>query len=56
MDKPSKEAEIDTNGEFEDYPVADDMVLLKGEFDLVSNHKEENIRRELERDLQPEIS
>ena len=48
LDKPSKEVEIGTDGEFEDYPVTDDMVLLKGEFDLVSNHKEENIRRELE--------
>ena len=48
LDKPSEEAEIGTDGEFEDYPVTDDMVLLKGEFDLVSNHKEENIRRELE--------
>ena len=41
LDKPSEEAEIGTHGEFEDYPVTDDMVLLKGEFDLVSNHKEE---------------
>ena len=48
LDKPSKEADIGTNGEFEDYSVTDDMVFLKGEFDLVSNHKEENIRRELE--------
>ena len=48
LDKPSEKAEIGTDGEFEDYPVTDDMVLLKGEFDLVSNHKEENIRRELE--------
>jgi len=47
LDKPSEEAEIGTDGEFEDYPVTDDMLLLKGEFDLVSNHKEENIRREL---------
>ena len=48
LDKPSEEAEIGTDGEFEDYPRTNDMVLLKGEFDLVSNHKEENIRRELE--------
>ena len=48
MDKPSEEVEIGTDGEFEDYAVSDDMVLLKGEFDLVSSHKEENIRRELE--------
>ena len=48
LDKPSEEVEIGTDGEFEDYPVTDDVVLLKGEFDLVSNHKEENIRRELE--------
>ena len=45
---PSEKAKIDTDGEFEDYPVTNDMVLLKGEFDLVSNHKQENIRRELE--------
>ena len=45
---PSEGAEIGTDEEFEDYPVTDDMVLLKGEFDLVSNHKEENIRGELE--------
>ena len=49
LDKPSEEAEIGTDGEFENYPRTNDMVLLKGEFDLVSNHKEENIRRELER-------
>ena len=48
LDKPSEEVEIGTDGEFEDYPVTDDMVLLKGEFDLVSNHNEDNIRRELE--------
>jgi len=48
LDKPREEAEIGTDGEFEDYPVTDDMVLLKGEFDLVSNHKEENTRRGLE--------
>ena len=48
LDKPSEEAEIGTDGEFENYPRTNDMVLLKGEFDLVSNHKEENIRRELE--------
>ena len=39
LDKPSEEAEIGTDGKFEDYPVTDDMVLLKGKFDLVSNHK-----------------
>jgi len=49
LDKPSEEAEIGTDGELVDYPVTDDMVHLKGEFDLVSNHKEENIRRELAR-------
>ena len=48
LEKPSEEAEIGTDGEYEDYPVTDDMVLLKGEFDLVNNHTEENIRRELE--------
>ena len=48
LDKPSEEVEIGTDGEFEEYPVTDDMVLLKGEFDLVSNHKEANVRRELE--------
>ena len=48
LDKPSEEVEIGTDREFEDYAVSDDMVLLKVEFDLVSNHKEENIRRELE--------
>ena len=40
---------IGTDGEFEDCPGTDDKVLVKGKFDLVSNHKEENIRRELER-------
>ena len=34
--------------ETEDYSITDEMVLLKGEFDLVSNQKEEDIRRELE--------
>lgn len=34
LDKPSEEVEIGTDGEFDDYPVTDDMVLLKGEFDL----------------------
>ncbi|KAJ7318913.1 hypothetical protein OS493_036904 [Desmophyllum pertusum] len=48
LDKPSKEVEIGDDGEYEDYSVTDDIVLLKGEFDLVSNHKEEDIRRELE--------
>ena len=38
LDKPSEEVEIGTDGEFEDYAVSDDMVLLKGEFDLVSNN------------------
>lgn len=28
------EVEIGTDGEFDDYPVTDDMVLLKGKFDL----------------------
>lgn len=49
LDKKSEEVDIGTDGEFEDSPVTDDMVLLKGEFDLVSNNKEENIRREVER-------
>ena len=48
LDKKSEEVEIGTDGEFEDSPVTDDMVLKKGEFDLVSNNKEENIRREVE--------
>ena len=38
----------DTLREYEDYAVTDDMVLLKREFDFVSNHKEENIRGEQE--------
>ena len=48
LNKPSEEVDIGTDGEFEDYALTDDIVLLKGEFNLVSNHKEENIRRELE--------
>ena len=40
--------EIGTDRENEDYSVSDDMVILKGEFDLISNHKEEDIRREPE--------
>ena len=48
LDKPCDEVELTEDGGYEDYPVSDDMVLLKGEFDLVSNHTEEDIRRELE--------
>ena len=48
LNTPSEEVDIGTDGEFEAYAVTDDIVLLKGEFNLVSNHKEENIRRELE--------
>ena len=55
LDKPSQQVEIGTNGEFEDYPVTDDMVPLKGEFDLVSNHKEENIKKTT-RNLRPKNS
>lgn len=48
LDKPSEDVEIGTDGEYEDYAVTVDMVLLKREFDPVNNHREENIRRELE--------
>lgn len=49
LEKPSEEVELtDDGGSYEDYSLTDDMVLLKGEFDLVSNHTEEEIRRELE--------
>ena len=48
MDKPNDDVEISPDGDWEDYSITDKMVLLKGEFDLVSNQKEEDIRRELE--------
>ena len=48
LDKPSDDMEISPDGDYEDYSITDEMVLLKGEFDLVSNQKEEDIRRELE--------
>lgn len=35
LDKLSEEVEIGIDGEFDDYFVIDDMVLLKGEFDLL---------------------
>ena len=40
--------EIGSDGQYEDYSVSNDMVLLKGEFDLITNHKEEDLRKELE--------
>lgn len=48
LDKPNDDVEISPDGDCEDYSITDEMVLLKGEFDLVSNQKEEDIRRELE--------
>ena len=48
LDKPNDDVEISPDGDCEDYSITDEMVLLKGEVDLVSNQKEEDIRRELE--------
>jgi hypothetical protein len=48
LEKPSEDVELTDNGGYEDYAINDDMVLLKGEFDLISNHTEDDIRRELE--------
>ena len=33
--KPHEEVKIGSDGQYEDYSVYDDMVLLKGEFDLI---------------------
>ena len=48
LEKASDEVEIGVDGEYEDYTVFYDMTILKGEFDLISNHKEQDIRGELE--------
>ena len=48
LEKPSDEVEIGVDGEYEDYTVFYDMTILKGEFDLISNHKEQDILGELE--------
>ena len=40
--------EISPDEDHEDYSITDEMVLLKGESDLVSNQEEEDIRRDLE--------
>ena len=42
------DVEISPDEDHEDYSITDEMVLLKGESDLVSNQGEEDIRRDLE--------
>lgn len=48
LDKPNDDVKVIPGGDYEDYSITDEMVLLKGEFDLISNEKEEDVRRELE--------